>query len=66
VFPLSDGADTFLLPRTSVTRDAVARVAGRGVQNFGDDAYHVKVDTSLPEKQNRWGKKSEFNGGGDE
>lgn len=33
---------------------------------FGDDAYHVKVDTSLPEKQNRWGKKTDYNNGGDE
>ena len=34
---------------------------------FGDDAYHVKVDMSLPEKQNRWGKKVEYsNRGGEE
>lgn len=36
------------------------------VQQFGDDAYHVKVDTSLPEKQNRWGRKSETNGNGED
>ncbi len=33
---------------------------------FGEDTYYVKVDTTLPEKQNRWGKKTEFNGGGEE
>jgi DNA polymerase III subunit alpha len=36
---------------------------------FGADTYYVKVDTSLPEKQNRWGRKSGgngSNGGGDE
>jgi DNA polymerase-3 subunit alpha len=31
---------------------------------FGKDTYYVRVDTSLPEKQNRWGKKAES--GGDE
>jgi DNA polymerase-3 subunit alpha len=35
-------------------------------EKFGTDTYYVKVDLSLPEKQNRWGKKAEFNGGGDE
>jgi DNA polymerase-3 subunit alpha len=36
---------------------------------FGADTYYVKVDTSLPEKQNRWGRKgggNGSNGGGDE
>jgi DNA polymerase-3 subunit alpha len=33
-------------------------------EKFGADTYYVKVDLSLPEKQNRWGKKAEFNGGG--
>jgi DNA polymerase III subunit alpha len=26
---------------------------------FGEDTYYVKVDTSLPEKQQRWGRKAE-------
>jgi DNA polymerase III subunit alpha len=26
---------------------------------FGEDTYYVKVDTSLPEKQQRWGRKTE-------
>jgi DNA polymerase III alpha subunit len=29
---------------------------------FGEDTYYVKVDTTLPEKQQRWGRKSEANG----
>jgi hypothetical protein len=29
---------------------------------FGEETYYVKVDTTLPEKQQRWGKKSESNG----
>jgi DNA polymerase-3 subunit alpha len=33
-------------------------------EKFGTDTYYVKVDLSLPEKQNRWGKKADFNGGG--
>ena len=28
-------------------------------QQFGEDTYYVKVDMSLPEKQNRWGRKGE-------
>jgi DNA polymerase-3 subunit alpha len=35
-------------------------------KQFGEETYYVKVDTSLPEKQNRWAKKTEFNGGGGE
>jgi DNA polymerase-3 subunit alpha len=30
---------------------------------FGEDTYYVKVDTSLPEKQQRWGRKPDVNGG---
>jgi hypothetical protein len=33
---------------------------------FGAETYYVKVDLSLPEKQQRWGKKAESNGGGEE
>jgi DNA polymerase-3 subunit alpha len=33
---------------------------------FGEETYYVKVDTSLPEKQNRWGRKGGNNGNGDE
>jgi len=29
---------------------------------FGEDTYYVKVDTTLPEKQQRWGRKPESNG----
>ena len=32
---------------------------------FGEDTYYVKVDTTLPEKQQRWGRKTE-SGNGDE
>jgi len=35
-------------------------------KQFGEETYYVKVDTSLPEKQNRWGKKAGFNNGGDD
>ncbi|MCU0786419.1 MAG: OB-fold nucleic acid binding domain-containing protein, partial [Verrucomicrobia bacterium] len=30
---------------------------------FGEETYYVKVDTSLPEKQQRWGRKTEFGNG---
>jgi DNA polymerase-3 subunit alpha len=30
---------------------------------FGEDTYYVKVDSSLPEKQNRWGRKNGGPGG---
>ena len=33
-------------------------------EKFGEDTYYVKVDMSLPEKQNRWGKKADYNNGG--
>jgi len=29
---------------------------------FGEDTYYVKVDMSLPERQQRWGRKSDSNG----
>jgi DNA polymerase-3 subunit alpha len=29
---------------------------------FGKDTYYVKVDTSLPERQQRWGRRAEANG----
>ena len=32
---------------------------------FGEETYYVKVDTTLPEKQQRWGRKTE-NGNGEE
>jgi DNA polymerase-3 subunit alpha len=32
-------------------------------KQFGEETYYVKVDTSLPEKQQRWGKKTEFSNG---
>jgi DNA polymerase-3 subunit alpha len=35
-------------------------------EQFGEETYYVKVDMTLPEKQNRWGRKSESNGGGEE
>jgi len=38
----------------------------RANELFGEDTYYVKVDTSLPEKQQRWGRKMESNGGGEE
>ncbi|HEX5220440.1 MAG TPA: DNA polymerase III subunit alpha [Verrucomicrobiae bacterium] len=34
----------------------------RADELFGEDTYYVKVDTSLPERQQRWGRKSEANG----
>ncbi|MST93979.1 MAG: DNA polymerase III subunit alpha [Pedosphaera sp.] len=30
---------------------------------FGEETYYVKVDTSLPEKQQRWARKTEFGNG---
>ncbi|TAL03697.1 MAG: DNA polymerase III subunit alpha, partial [Verrucomicrobia bacterium] len=35
----------------------------RADELFGEETYYVKVDTSLPEKQQRWGKKAEFGNG---
>ena len=35
----------------------------RADELFGEETYYVKVDTSLPEKQQRWGRKSEFSNG---
>ena len=32
---------------------------------FGEETYYVKVDTSLPEKQQRWGRRAETEGNGD-
>jgi REP element-mobilizing transposase RayT len=29
---------------------------------FGEDTYYAKVDTSLPERQQRWGRRAEANG----
>ncbi len=29
---------------------------------FGEDTYYVKVDTALPERQQRWGRKADANG----
>ena len=29
---------------------------------FGEETYYVKVDTSLPERQQRWGRKAESSG----
>jgi hypothetical protein len=34
----------------------------RADELFGEDTYYVKVDTSLPERQQRWGRKSDSNG----
>jgi DNA polymerase-3 subunit alpha len=31
-------------------------------QQFGEDTYYVKVDTTLPEKQQRWGRRGDSNG----
>jgi len=42
------------------SRELQAAVDGK----FGEDTYYVKVDMSLPEKQNRWGKKADYNNGG--
>jgi hypothetical protein len=30
---------------------------------FGEETYYAKVDTSLPERQQRWSRKPESNGG---
>ena len=30
---------------------------------FGEDTYYVKVDMTLPEKQQRWGRKTESSNG---
>ena len=35
----------------------------RADELFGEDTYYVKVDTSLPEKQQRWGRKTESSNG---
>src|SRR4030095_7513803 len=35
----------------------------RADELFGEETYYVKVDTTLPEKQPRWGKKTEFANG---
>jgi DNA polymerase-3 subunit alpha len=34
----------------------------RADELFGADTYYVKVDTSLPERQQRWGRRTESNG----
>ena len=34
----------------------------RADELFGEDTYYVKVDMSLPERQQRWGRKTESNG----
>jgi DNA polymerase III subunit alpha len=35
-------------------------------EQFGDQTYFVKVDTSLPERVQRWGRKESNGGGGDD
>jgi hypothetical protein len=30
---------------------------------FGEGTYYAKVDTTLPERQSRWPRKTESNGG---
>jgi DNA polymerase-3 subunit alpha len=65
-FRYPTGQYVFIAPNERYTVTPSRELQAAIVQNFGDDAYHVKVDTSLPEKQNRWGKKSNFNGGGDD
>ena len=32
-------------------------------ERFGEETYYAKVDTSLPQKQQRWGRKTEFGNG---
>ena len=32
-------------------------------EKFGEETYYVKVDMTLPEKQQRWGKKTESSNG---
>jgi hypothetical protein len=31
---------------------------------FGEETYYAKVDTTLPERQSRWPRKTESNGNG--
>ena len=45
-------------PSLKLQHDADAR--------FGEGTYYVKVDTTLPERQQRWPRKAEANGNGDE
>ena len=35
----------------------------RADELFGEETYYVKVDTTLPEKQQRWAKRTEFGSG---
>ena len=63
-FRYPTGQFVFVAPNERYTVMPSRELQQAVTQAFGDDAYHVKVDTSLPEKQNRWGKKAEFNGGG--
>ena len=65
-FRYPTGQYVFIAPNERYTVTPSRDLQAAIIQNFGDDAYHVKVDTSLPEKQNRWGKKANFNGGGDD
>jgi DNA polymerase-3 subunit alpha len=47
----------FVTPSRELQQQADAR--------FGEETYYAKVDTSLPERQRRWGRRNEFNGGGE-
>jgi len=47
-----------VMPSLELQHEADAR--------FGEGTYYAKVDTTLPERQQRWPKKTESNGNGDE
>jgi len=57
------GAVIFIEPheRFSVTPSRQLQEAADN--QFGEDTYYVKVDTTLPEKQQRWGRKTESGNG---
>ena len=63
-FRYPTGQTVFVAPHERYTVSPSQELQKAVTHTFGDDAYHVKVDMSLPEKQNRWGKKADYNNGG--
>jgi DNA polymerase-3 subunit alpha len=64
-FRYPDGRVVFVQPHDRFTVLPSRELHEAVDKKFGEETYYVKVDLSLPEKQNRWGKKTDF-GGGDE
>ena len=61
-FRMPTGQSVFVEPHERFSVAPSRQLQEAADNQFGEDTYYVKVDLTLPEKQQRWGKRTEANG----